>query len=299
MNGIIAWIKSHKLVSLLLIIVIFLLNKDNISPLSLSKSSLDSSSLGSRDMYSVGSSPKMMSSSINEAAPVSNVSNRLVIKDTYLSLQVSKVDDIQSKIIKKAQELGGYMVNSSIENPSDIASATVVVRVPANKLDEALSYYRSLSIKVVSENLQGYDVTDQYTDLEEQLRINTKTKLKFEEMLDKAILVQDILQIQREIISVQASIDSIKGQQDYFKKNAELAKITLYLSTDEIALPYAPSETWRPEVIFKQAVRSMVGTLRNIGSLIIWIGAYALIWLPIVVIIIFLKRRKKSEIRYN
>jgi len=229
----------------------------------------------------------------SESAPNANIKNRLVITNSYLSLQVSKVAVVQKQVIKKAEELGGYMVNSSIENPSDVASATVTVRIPSKQLENALQYYRSLSIKVISENLQGDDVTDQYVDFAAQLKTYEKTKTIFEQMLDKAINVQDILQIQREIINVQASIDSIKGQMDYLKKNAEMAKITLYLSTDELALPYAPTDTWRPSVIFKQAVRSLVGTVRRIGSLAIWIGVYAIIWVPILLIVLYIRRKRR------
>jgi len=229
----------------------------------------------------------------SESAPNANIKNRLVITNSYLSLQVSKVAAVQKQVIKKAEELGGYMVNSSIENPSDVASATVTVRIPSKQLENALQYYRSLSIKVISENLQGDDVTDQYVDFAAQLKTYEKTKAIFEQMLDKATNIQDILEVQREIINVQSSIDSIKGQMDYLKKNAEMAKITLYLSTDELALPYAPTDTWRPSVIFKQAVRSLVGTVRRIGSLAIWIGVYAIIWVPILLIVLYIRRKRR------
>jgi len=229
----------------------------------------------------------------SESAPNANIKNRLVITNSYLSLQVSKVAVVQKQVIKKAEELGGYMVNSSIENPSDVASATVTVRIPSKQLENALQYYRSLSIKVISENLQGDDVTDQYVDFAAQLKTYEKTKAIFEQMLDKATNIQDILEVQREIINVQSSIDSIKGQMDYLKKNAEMAKITLYLSTDELALPYAPTDTWRPSVIFKQAVRSLVGTVRRIGSLAIWIGVYAIIWVPILLIVLYIRRKTR------
>jgi len=230
---------------------------------------------------------------LSESAPNANIKDRLVIKNSYLSLQVSKVAVVQKQVIKKAEELGGYMVNSSIENPSDVASATVTVRIPSKQLENALQYYRSLSIKVISENLQGDDVTDQYVDFAAQLKTYEKTKAIFEQMLDKATNIQDILEVQREIINVQSSIDSIKGQMDYLKKNAEMAKITLYLSTDELALPYAPTDTWRPSVIFKQAVRSLVGTVRRIGSLAIWIGVYAIIWVPILLIVLYIRRKRR------
>jgi len=293
MTGFFSWIKNNKLICVLVVIIIYLLGKNSIF---LPRTYLTSSSLSKMPSASLeGSNSLNDIMPLSESAPNANIKDRLVIKNSYLSLQVSKVSDVQKQVIGKAEELGGYMVNSSIDNPSDVASATVTVRIPSKQLDSALQYYRSLSIKVVSENLQGYDVTDQYTDFAAQLKIYEKTKVIFEQMLDKAINVQDILQIQREIINIQASIDSIKGQQDYLEKNSEMAKITLYLSTDELALPYAPTETWRPKVIFKQAVRSLVGTLRSIGSLTIWIVVYSVILVPIFFIILFIRRRTQAK----
>ena len=293
------WIKTHKLICVLMAIIIYLLAKNSIF---LPRTYLNSSSNQGNSVSSLQKMaplPYVGGGNLNdimppsESAPNANIKNRLVITNSYLSLQVSKVAVVQKQVIKKAEELGGYMVNSSIENPSDVASATVTVRIPSKQLENALQYYRSLSIKVISENLQGDDVTDQYVDFAAQLKTYEKTKAIFEQMLDKAINVQDILQIQREIINVQASIDSIKGQQDYLEKNAEMAKITLYLSTDELALPYAPTDTWRPSVIFKQAVRSLVGTVRRIGSLAIWIGVYAIIWVPILLIVLYIRRKRR------
>ena len=293
------WIKTHKLICVLMAIIIYLLAKNSIF---LPRTYLNSSSNQGNSVSSLQKMaplPYVGGGNLNdimppsESAPNANIKNRLVITNSYLSLQVSKVAAVQKQVIKKAEELGGYMVNSSIENPSDVASATVTVRIPSKQLENALQYYRSLSIKVISENLQGDDVTDQYVDFAAQLKTYEKTKTIFEQMLDKAINVQDILQIQREIINVQASIDSIKGQMDYLKKNAEMAKITLYLSTDELALPYAPTDTWRPSVIFKQAVRSLVGTVRRIGSLAIWIGVYAIIWVPILLIVLYIRRKRR------
>lgn len=301
MGKIIDWIKNHKLLCVLIIIIFYLVTKDSLlasrsTPYSRSYQATDMMPISSKNSAAslgVGGG-EMNYSPMSESPPIASVKDRLVIQDSYLSLQVTKVVDVQKKIINKAEEIGGYMVNSSVSNPNNVASATVIVRVPAKELENVLEYYRSLSLKVVSENLQGQDVTDQYVDLEAQLQTYIKTKTKFEEIFDKAVLIQDILQIQREIINIQASIDSIKGQQDYFVKNAELAKITLYLSTDELALPYAPTEVWRPEVIFKKAVRSVFGTLQLIGSLIIWLAVYAIVWAPILLIILFIRKRKKA-----
>lgn len=293
MRGIVGWIKNHKLLCFLVAIILFLLTK-NSSALSRS-SSVPLLSQNSEMLFSAKSPVSRSNVGIvsQQSAPVLDVKNRLVIKDSYLSLQVLKVNEVQKAIIKMAEELGGYMVSSLVTDPSDVASATVIVRIPAKKLESALEYYRSLSLKVVSENLQGQDVTDQYVDLDTQLKTYEKTKAKLEDIFNNATIVQDILQIQMEIINVQASIDSIKGQQNYLVKNAEMAKITVYLATDELALPYAPSGSWRPGVIFNQAVRAVAVVILGIGTLIIWIAVFGVIWVPVLLITLYIRKRNK------
>jgi len=249
---------------------------------------------------SIGGSKSVSSLALPQAqapAPATTaVTDRMVIKESNLSLLVNKVADSQKKILQKVRETGGFMVSVSLSNPQEEATSTVIVRVPVKKLDQALDYFRSLAVKIVSENLQGEDVTDQYVDLQARLNTLDKTKTKFEQLLDRATLVQDILDVQRELINVQSQIDAVKGQQQYLEKNAQMTKIIIYLSTDELSLPYAPSEAWRPQVIFKQAIRSMVGTLRSLGTLAIWMIVYAIVWIPILLIIIVLRRRKRTAL---
>jgi len=290
MASVFSWIKNHKLVSLLSLIIIFLLFGKSLS-------TNDSASRPQTTAIerAVGGNYEPAAELQKAAAPAAtSVKDRLVIKESNLSLLVNKVVEAQKNILQKIEEMGGYMVSSNLTNPQDTAAATVIVRIPVKKFDQALDYFRSISVKVISENLQGEDVTDQYVDLQARLETLNKTKLKFEQIMDKASQIQDILDVQRELINLQSQIDDLKGQQQYLEKSAQMAKVTLYLSTDELSLPYAPSEAWRPQAIFKQATRSLVGTLRALGTLVIWVAVYAVVWVPILIIIIFLRRRKRT-----
>ncbi len=232
-----------------------------------------------------------------EAAPAPEVEDRLVVRNSQMSLLVENVREVQKAIIAKAENLGGYMVDSRVDSPFGIDSSTVTVRIPEPKLNEVLEYFRSLGVRVVSENLVGRDVTDEYVDLEARLATLQKTKSKFEEILEKAEKIQDILQVQREIISLQSQIDNLKGRQQYLEKTAQSSRVTVYLSTDELALPYAPTQPWRPKVIFKQATRSLIKTFRSAGVLGIWLSVYAIVWLPLLLIIWYIKKRVKKKVQ--
>ena len=217
----------------------------------------------------------------------------MVITETTMSVVVKDVSEAIKTVQQKSESLGGYMVNSHLSKPEETASGSITIRVPKEKLIEALEAFRRVGLRVVDENVSGRDVTDQYVDLEARLTTLNKTKAKFEEILDRATQIQDLLNVQRELINLQSQIDSIKGQQQYLSQSAKLSKITVYLSTDEFSLPYTPKQAWRPEVIFKLAVRSLVSNLRNLGSALIWIVVYSPIWLPILGTAWFIKRRKR------
>lgn len=227
--------------------------------------------------------------------PAPDVLDRMVVQNSHMSLQVSNVEENLQKISQEVEKEGGYMVDSNISKPQDSASGNITVRVPTEKLDSFLGFCRGLAVKVVSENLRGRDVTDQFVDTQAKIDTLEKTKTKFEEILNKASKVQDILQVQRELVNVQDQIDRLKGQNKYLEQTAKMSKVTIYLASDELDLPYAPSEAWRPNVIFKTAVRSIISTARKLGTLFIWLGVYSIVWLPIVVIFIILKKRKKQK----
>lgn len=286
-------LKKNWQLIIIVILVIVLIGRRSSSPLYKSVNSLPSVGGGFGEVADL----KMTGSTglpSYEAAPAPNVKDRLVVKNSTISLLVNEVANIQKQIIQKAESLGGYMVDSSIESPEGIKSGNVTIRIPAKNLNEALEFFRGLAIRVVSENLTGSDVTDQYVDIQARLEILNKTKVKFEEILNKAVNVSEMMEVQRSLINLQDQIDSLKGQENYLVKSAEMAKITVYLSTDELSLPYAPSQPWRPTVIFKQAVRSMLGALRGLGTLIIWIAVFSIIWLPTIIVYLFWRRRRSQ-----
>lgn len=227
---------------------------------------------------------------VQEYAPTPSITNRMVVQNSYLSLLVNDVVSIRKQITDYAVSLGGYMVTSETTNPTDAPTATVTVRVPSGSLDATLEKFRGLGVKVVSENLVGTDVTDQYVDIDARVATLEKTKAAMESILERATLISDLSNITQQIIGIQSQIDALKGQQKSLSENAKFAKVTIYMSTDEIALPYAPSETFRPAVIFKLAVRALVTTLRSVATAGIWIAVYSVIWVPVLILLYVLNR---------
>jgi len=298
------WIKTHKLSTVLLLFVAYFLVRyflgvtimpmqsatlnRQVSP----SMTVESMPYGTTDMDMKASAVGSIGFPAPDSyAPTPQITDRLVIQNSYLSLLVENVVETRKKVIDHAVANGGYMVNAETNNPQDAPTGTITIRIPSDKLESTLDTLRGWSIKVVSENLVGTDVTDQYVDVEARIETLEKTKAAMEDILSQATVISDLTNITRELISIQSQIDALKGRQQSLEENAKLAKITIYLSTDEIALPYAPSETFRPQVIFKLAIRSLITHLRALGSMGIWFAVYAVVWVPVLLILYLLNKR--------
>ncbi len=303
------WIKTHKVAIILIVVVyfgyqfvsaIFGINILRLSAPATQKIVTNPSFSGLETGSSFGAASGGLSlapsfSLDQRSATSTNADQRLVVQNSNLSLLVVDVRESGDKILTYAKQTGGFMVSTSYSRPTESPFATITVRVPSARFDEALAYFRSLSIKVTNENLVGVDVTEQFVDIDERIRTYERTKQKFESIMDSAITTQELLNVQRELINIQTQIDSLKGQKQSIEQNVALTKFTVYLSTDELALPYTPDKTFRPDVVFKLAVRSLLNSLRVIGEASIWVVVYAVIWVP--ALLIYFGIRKWRERR--
>lgn len=290
MSNLAAWIKANKLLTLLLLLVGYLLYKQfqySIPFLArLSEPAYDSYGYGSPISYVGNEAAYYDSKMISPMPPIGSVdmgidlSSRMVVTYSYFSVVVEDVAGSISSIKSMAEGLGGFMVSSSLNTPEGLTSGDIAVRVPLDKLGDLESHLRGLSIKVVSESTSGSDVTDQYFDIEERLATLETTKAKYEQILNSATNVEEILAVTQALVQIQDQIDNLKGDAEYLTDTSETALVTVYLSTDEFQLPYAPEQPWRPDVVFKTAVRSLIELTQTIGDVII----YAVVFAPAILV---------------
>lgn len=303
LHRLLIWIREHKLATLLIAVLAFVLLKDNViglysvnrynaigSSFGLSKSAVYDSAPGGMMQESVQPSYEMPVAPVTGGGPNPS-EKRMVSLTAYLSMVVKDIREASNAMVVIAENAGGYMVNSSMSNPEGNGTATLTVRVLSARIREVIESYKKLGVKVVSENINGSDITDQYQDIGEQLRVLVETKAKFEAMLKTSTDVQDSLSVLREVQQLQYQIDNLKGQEKYLEGSAKYSLITVTVSKDEYELPYAPEESWSAQVVFKTAVRDLIRTLRSVAEKIIWIAVYAIIWIPIALTTFLIYRR--------
>jgi hypothetical protein len=202
----------------------------------------------------------------------------LIVKDAEVSLE--EVEAI-------AKDLGGYVVNSSSWYQDEQLRARLTIRVPSGEFDAAMASLKDLAIKVENRNVSTQDVTEEYTDLDAQLRNLEATETELLELLtevrERTSKAEDVLAVHREITNIRSQIERLKGRMQYLEKMTAMATINIELVPDALARPIVVAG-WRPSGTAASALRSLVRTLQSIVEAAIWLIIYVLPTLVVIAI---------------
>lgn len=222
---------------------------------------------------------------------------RLVIKSGYMSVVAQDVSQTVATVTKMVEEAKGFVVESSLEDVTTSPHARMKVRVPAGGLDSFIEKVRGLASQVVSESISGEDVTEEYVDIQAQLRNLKASEAQFLKILGDAKTIEEVLNVQRELERVRNDIERAEGRKKYLEQSAAMSTLQLYIAAEEEALPTInPQQKWRPKAVFKSAVRSLILGAQGLANLAIRLVVLAPIWLPIVLIVWFIWRRHKRRV---
>jgi vacuolar-type H+-ATPase subunit I/STV1 len=211
---------------------------------------------------------------------------RLVIKNATLSIVVDDATVTVNNITKMAEEMGGFVVslNTSQTLASSnrkVQSAKMVVRVPAEKLNEALAQIKKTSVEVVSENIAGQDVTSEYTDLKSQLTNLERAEKQMQTFLDQTKNTDETLKVYNQLVSIRQQIETVKGRMKYYEQSAALSAITLTITPNALNIPIQVAG-WRPEGTVKESVEMLVKILQNLADFLIRFG---IVCMPFIIVL--------------
>jgi len=234
--------------------------------------------------------------------------DRIVIKNANLSIAVEDPIAAMQTISQMAEEMGGYMVNSNTYKTTtyqgnEVPTATLTIRVPAEKLDEALTRIKDLvedkEIDIISEDISGQDVTSEVNDLESRLRNLQAAETQLLEIMDNADTTEDVINIFRELTTIREEIEVIQGQIKFYRESASLSAISVYLQAKEALQPITVAG-WKPGLQAQKALQALVKGGQFLVNMLIWLVIFALpflavIFLPIYFIVKAINKRKQKK----
>jgi len=224
---------------------------------------------------------------------------RLVIRNADMAIIVKDPKASMAAISKLAETMGGFVVSSNVyqsyygPNNTEVPEATITIRVPVEKLDEALGSIKKDAVDVNYENVTGQDVTSEYVDLQSRLTAKQAAEKKLLEILDDAEKSEDVLAIYVQVQTVQTDIEVLKGQIKYYEESAALSAISVRLIAEAGTQPIAVGP-WKPTGAAKDAVQDLIYFFQNFVEFLIRFVLYnlpALILIGIPLYLVFLGGR--------
>ncbi|TRZ51930.1 DUF4349 domain-containing protein [bacterium] len=157
-----------------------------------------------------------------------SVTGRMIIKTGSVSLEVDKFDETSAKISETVKRFGGYTANStSTQTSSGLKQGTITVKVPADKYDALVSEIAAFG-KVMSQNIQANDVTEEYIDLESRQKTQKELEQRLLKLLaEKTARLTDVVEVEEKLASVRQKIESVEGRMRFLRSQSEMSTLTI------------------------------------------------------------------------
>jgi len=220
--------------------------------------------------------------------------DRRLVKTGYINLEVNDIVEAMAGVTRVASELNGYVVSSNESGDKDITYGRISIRVPSDRFDEAFDRLRKLAIKVTNKSTDSQDVTEEYTDLQAQLRNLEATEAQYLELLKKAETVEDTLKVYQQLSNVRQEIERIKGRIQYLERTSDMSliEVNLYKTKPINGTSWSALET------LKSAVRGLATFGKALANIAIWLLIFSPVWVIILVVVLYFTRwRKKKKAR--
>lgn len=220
----------------------------------------------------------------NAVSPQS--AERLVIKNASLSIVVDAPQRSMNTISALAESMGGFVVSSylyqtTLASGIEVPSASITIRVPAARLQDALDQIEAGAVEVLTRNESGQDVTAEYTDLQSRLRNLEGAEDLLRQIMEEATDTEDILNAFYQLNSITEQIEVLKGQIQYYEESAAMSAISVELIPSQSVEPITIGG-WEPAGVAKDAIQALVNALQGLADALIW---FALYLLPILLLI--------------
>ena len=227
-------------------------------------------------------SPQVQNSGGVEAVAV----QRIVIQNADVAIVVSDVETRMREIEVMAQQMGGFVVSSNLyqsytNSYVEVPEAQVVIRVPAEKLEDALKKIKADVVEVRTETRSGQDVTAEYVDLKSRLVNYEAAEKQLNEIMETATETEDVVNIFNQLVYYREQIEIVKGQIKYYEEAAALSAITITIVAEEKDQPIEIGG-WEPQGVAKDAVQDLIFFYQDFVNFVIRFVIYTLpVWVTV------------------
>jgi hypothetical protein len=211
--------------------------------------------------------------------------DRKIVRTGSMELTVSSPADAVEKIRAYTEGLGGYVESAQVNSSQNAPSASITIRVPAARFEDAKSQLRGLASRIDNERTDAQDVTKEYVDLDARIHNLRAEEAQYLVIMKSATKVQDMLDVSEHLSQVRGEIEQAQAEFQTLSKQIEMVAISISLR-----VPPPPESfvlNWQPMRRIRMAWHdtlegladyglNMVATILYLPVLLLWVGTIIL-----------------------
>src|SRR5256886_8466538 len=157
-----------------------------------------------------------------------DVTSAMIIRAGQASIEVDSLEPAVALVRTLARRLGGYVANTAMQTGrGQLRSATLEVKVPANRFDEGLSGLAPIG-KLESVNVSAEDVGEEFTDATARMANARRLETRLIELIaTRTGKLKDVLDVEQELARVREEIERYEGRLRYLQAHAALSTLTI------------------------------------------------------------------------
>lgn len=151
--------------------------------------------------------------------------DRIIIRTGSIDVVVAEPAVTAAKLRARVDQLGGYVSDSTAGEDSVFLAA----RVPSAQLESFLDEVAEQG-EVKNRSISAQDVTEMVSDLEAEIDNLVALRDRLRLLLDKAVKVEEVLQVEKELTRVQTRLDALMGRKQRIDQDVALSAVNVSLT---------------------------------------------------------------------
>jgi hypothetical protein len=157
---------------------------------------------------------------------------RIVIMHGEMTVATYDPAEIVGFITDLTARYQGYVIESTLENvtleeDTPAVAGYIRVRIPAERLNDAIAEIEAQQLEVDYKAVSGEDVTADYVDLQSRLRNLEDAAAQLEAIMDNATDTEAVLEVYKELTEVNEEAEVVRGQIQYYDESAAMSSLSV------------------------------------------------------------------------
>lgn len=212
-----------------------------------------------------------------------DVRDRVYEHFASFGIVVANVSEYAQSLRERTLGLDGQVLSVNLSTVDQCRVVFVTLKVPNDHFDELNNYITGGAKEVVRESVSVWDRTGELVSLTERREFLEEEKLSKEIALLEARSEVERRRLELEISRLERQLRQLDDQAQRLDEDINYA--TVHVQAADDARYFDPQSRPSLDEELRRAWQSLGDVFYLVGQFLIWVGVYAVLWLPLVLVV--------------